>query len=489
MDKGTPSDRPTGAEQRMRRQQAEGQQRIVRQPPPSPVGREGPPVRAEERPMGQHPRQRPAGYPVGGRPGGGAPPHPGGPRPPYPPESYHHQDDGGQAPPPRGGRKGPRNRWFIAMIMVATTLAACLFLSLFLVQSAFDLLGINQEDNVIAVTIPQGAGVADVVRILGEAEVVNHPLAFRFYLNFRSVQDDSLLPGDYIFNSRMSYDELIRALMTGRTVREVVRLTFIEGWTLWEFALHLEEHGVVDAEEFIEYLNTADFGFEFFGMIEPSPLRLHMLEGYLFPDTYDFYVGENVSSVARKFLRNFNNQVMTPQLLTRMDQLNLSVDETITLASIIQREAGLADDMRLVSSVFHNRLNSPNFPRLESDVTWFYIRLSILPRFFPELDPDADTQYILENIMPYLTASQRDLIEAYDTYLTEGLPIGPVSNPGMDAILAALHPENTSFFFFVTDVNGDFYYAATYARHRENIALALAVGDEVRGIDTPTYQQ
>jgi len=402
---------------------------------------------------------------------GGVPPYSGGGRPPYPPENYHHQpedeDDQGL---PKGGRPvRQRGRWFTAMVMVAVTLAACLFLSLFLVQSAFDLLGLSQEDSPIAVTIPQDAGVSDVGRILGEAGVVSHPTTFRFYLNFRSVQAESLLPGDYIFNSRMSYDELIRVMMTGRTVREVVRLTFIEGWTLWDYARHLEEHGVVDAEVFIEYLNTADFGFEFFNMIEPHPHRFHMLEGYLFPDTYDFYVGENVSSVARKFLRNFNDRVMTPQMLARMEYMGLTVDETLTLASIIQREAGFSDDMRIVSSVFHNRLNSPNFPRLESDVT---------------------DRYIEEEILPRLTVVNQALLDAYDTYVVEGLPIGPVCNPGMDAIMAALHPEDTAvnFFFFVTDITGDFHFAVTYAQHQQNIALVLSIGEEIGGIGLSEYR-
>ena len=501
MDRDTSPNRLTEAQQRARRIQAESQQRLQRQAESAQNDLQQVPVSHGEGRRAQQPmpsnyraaheqyRQRP--------PGGGLPPYGGsggGGRPPYPPEGYRHQPDGEDSQgPPRGRPPRQRSRWFVAFMMVAATLALCLFVSLFLVQSAFDMLGLSQEDRPVEVVIPEDAEISDIVRILGQAEVVTHPATFRFYLNFRSVQAENLLPGTYIFNSQMSYDELIRAMMTGRTVRDVVRLTFIEGWTLWDYARHLEEHDVVSAEEFIEYLSTANFGFEFFNMIERSPRRLHMLEGYLFPDTYDFYVGESVSSVTRKFLRNFNDRVMTPQMLARMEYMGLTVDQTITLASIIQREAGLSDDMRIVSSVFHNRLISPNFASLESDVTWLYIRQSILPRFFPEIDPDSDvtTGYILESVMPYLTPAQRAIIEAYDTYIVEGLPIGPVCNPGMDAIMAALHPEDTvvPFFFFVTDVNGDFYYAATYAQHQQNIALALSVGDEIGGVDTPAYRQ
>jgi len=469
MNKDIPSGRPTGAEQRARRQQAENEQRLKQQANAYQADLQR--AEIEQRRKQQAEAQQKAAAPPRHdflRAEKTVPPRGAPARQSSPERSRPPQDNSRQGERQSDERPRIRSRWFTAMVMVASTLALCVFLSFFLVQSAFDLFGLNQPDQSIEVTIPQDARISDVVRILGREGVVNQPLTFRLYMNFRSVDGESLLPGDYVFNSRMSYDEIIRALMTGRTTREVVRLTFIEGWTLLQVAEFLEENRVVNAEVFIEYLNTTDFGFEFFNMIDPHPMRFHMLEGYLFPDTYDFYVGENVSSVARKFLRNFNDRVMTPQNLRRMEELGLTVDETLTLASIIQREAGPIDDMRLVSSVFHNRLNSPAFPRLQSDVTIMYVESDIRPR---------------------LAEVNQELFDAYNTYVIEGLPVGPVCNPGMDAIHAALFPESTNFFFFVTDVNGDFYYATTYERHLQNIALAEAAGGEIHGILTPRYQQ
>jgi len=469
MNKDIPPGRPIGAEQRARRQQAENERRLRQQANAYQADLQR--AENEQRRMQQaEAQQKAAAQPrhnflQAEKP---SPPRNAPARPSPPERRQPPQNDSRQDVQQADERPKIRNRWFTAMVMVASTLVFCVLLSLFLVQSAFDLFGLNQADQAIEVTIPQGAGISDVVRILGQTGVVNRPMTFRLYMNFRSVESESLLPGNYVFNSRMSYDEIIRALMTGRTAREVVRLTFIEGWTLLQIANFLEENRVVNAEVFIEYLNTTDFGFEFFNLIDPHPMRFHMLEGYLFPDTYDFYIGENVSSVARKFLRNFNDRVMTPQNLRRMEERGLTVDETITLASIIQREAGPIDDMRLVSSVFHNRLNSPNFPRLQSDVTIMYVESDIRPR---------------------LAEVNQELFDAYNTYVIEGLPVGPVCNPGMDAIHAALFPESTNFFFFVTDVNGDFFYATTYERHRQNIALAEAAGGEIHGIFTPRYRQ
>ncbi|MCL2579331.1 MAG: endolytic transglycosylase MltG [Oscillospiraceae bacterium] len=505
-------DMPTGAEQRARRQQAElerrkqaqaQQQARLQSENEAKVKQQAEAFRADQQRAEKEARraqqaaaQKQSPPPAYGRTAAGRqgepprPPSPIAPRGPQrtagPPEhrrlGQQHQETGGD--PPGNDPPKVRNRWFTAMIMVSATLAACVFLSLFLVQSAFDLLGLNQNYTTIEVYIPQDADVNEVARILGQTGVVSQPLTFRMFMNFRSVQSEYLLAGDYVFNSQMSYDEIIRALMIGRTTREVVRLTFPEGWTLRQYAEFLEENGVVGADVFIDYLNTTDFGFEFFGQIERDPLRFHMLEGYLFPDTYDFYVGENVSSVTRKFLRNFNDRVMTPQLLTRMSQRGMTVDETITLASIIQREAGLSDDMRLVSSVFHNRLGSPNFPRLESDVPFLYIRDDIL-----QVGREVNFAYIRDNIMPTLSQRDRDMIDAYNTYVVEGLPVGPVCNPGMDAIMAALYPESTQvpFFFFVTDVNGDFYYAANYERHQQNVQTALAAGEEIHGTGVGNY--
>lgn len=347
--------------------------------------------------------------------------------------------------------------------MVMATVAGCVFLAFFILQSAYDLFGLNQADRIIEVTIPKGAKISEVAQILKEDGVVDQPLTFRLYLGFKDVKNESIVPGEYNFNANMSYNELIAALSSGYTEREVVRLTFIEGMTILEIAKELEQAKVCGKEAFMEYLDQAEYVYEFFGAIEDDPLRFHKLEGYIFPDTYDFFIGENVDSVARKFIRNFNDKI-TPDLKNRMQDLNLTIDETVTLASVIQKEAGESDDMRLVSSVFHNRMsNSGTYPNLQSDVTIFYVE---------------------ENIKPLLQLANQPMYNAYNTYVREGLPVGPICNPGMDAIRAALYPENTSFYYFVTDKNMDFYYAQTADAHYRNVSAAQQVGGQAHGIDT-----
>jgi UPF0755 protein len=149
----------------------------------------------------------------------------------------------------------------------------------------------------------------------------------------------------------------------------------------------------------------------------------------------------------------------------RMQEINLTLDETITLASVIQREVDADEHIRRVSSVFHNRLNAPDYyPNLQSDVTILYVENDIKP------------------------LGNQAIYDAYNTYVRKGLPVAPVCNPGVKAIEAALYPAETEYYFFVTDVNMDFYYAANIAEHEQNIQLA-AEADEtgmgtVHGIDT-----
>jgi len=342
------------------------------------------------------------------------------------------------------------------------TIGLCIILAVYILDTANDLFGLNQEDRAIEVVVPDGASNSDVAKILEDAGVIKNPWVFRIYSDLKT-KDREFQPGTYIFNSNLGYDEIIVALRSGDYEKEEVRLSFAEGRTLREIADILEEYRVCDAKEFLDYLQSAEYDYEFFNAIPDDDLRYFRLEGYVFPDTYDFYVGESVQDVARKFLRNFNDK-MTDELKDRMLEMNMSIDETIILASIIQREAADVEDMRLVSSAFHNRVAmSETYPRLQSDVTVFYVN---------------------NNIKPYLQRTNQDMYDAYNTYVREGLPVGAICNPGMDAIEAALYPAESDYLFFVTDADGEFYYAETAEEHYRNVAQAMAEGGEAHGIDT-----
>lgn len=432
-------------------------------------------VRRPDAPVGA---RQTASPPMSGAPSGYGVRQGASGQPPQPPRQPARREAGSDAPrrrrpqppePPRRGRNiGPPDdgdggsRWIRALLMVLVTIGGCVFLAFFLLGSVFDWSGLNQEDKDIIVVVPEGSTTKDIGALLADSGVIQNSIIFRVYAGIKSEEGD-LLAGRYIFNSNLSYDEIIVYLKRGDSEREEVRLTFREGRTVAEIAGLLEEYKVCSAADFLAYLETCDYDYEYFNALPDEEMRFRRLEGYIFPDTYDFFVGENVSEVAKKFLSNFNIKI-TDEMQVQMRELGLSIDETIILASIIQKEAGRVEDMRKVSSVFHNRMAmTETYPKLQSDVTIFYVN---------------------DEIKPYLEQTDQEMYDAYNTYVCNGLPVGPICNPGMDAIEAALNPAETGYYFFVTDKNEDFYYAATADEHARNVAEAKSVGGEAHGIDT-----
>ncbi|MEE1320123.1 MAG: endolytic transglycosylase MltG [Acutalibacteraceae bacterium] len=235
------------------------------------------------------------------------------------------------------------------------------------------------------------------------------------------------------------------------TASNTVTLTFPEGYTAKQIAEKLEENSVCAAEDFMgivqgDYYKSLEYAF--IPQIKNAENKAFVLEGYIFPDTYEFYKGESAELALSRFLKNTDAK-LTEEFYFRADELGYTMDEIITLASIIQEEASDPKEMSLVSSVLHNRLNSPAYRRLQCDVTRNYVN-----------DCITDS--------PYLSGDTSQYAELYSTYKCEGLPAGPICNPGIDAIKAALYPEESNYFFFVTDKDWNYYYAETYAEHKKN---------------------
>ena len=191
--------------------------------------------------------------------------------------------------------------------------------------------------------------------------------------------------------------------------------------------------------------------------VKSSSKKFYKMEGYFFPDTYQFYLEEDPKNVAKKVCKNFEYKV-TPDMYGRMEDLGMTLDETITLASIVQAEASSSIDMKLVSSVFHNRLNNPDqFPLLQSDPT---------------------TNYVEEVIKPNLEIYSQSMCDAYDTYKGGGLPPGAICNPGIEAIQAVLYPRETDYYYFCSDLDtGEFFFATTLDEHEANLVKAHLVAD------------
>ena len=329
-----------------------------------------------------------------------------------------------------------------------------------------DVLAIDKRDLSCEVTISAGATDDDVIDILKENKLIKNKGFCKLFVKLFH-DDDKYISGSYTLNSDWGVEKMLSTMQVGNTTYETITLTFPEGYTIDQIAEKLESNKVCTASSFIKTMQSVDFSSEYAFLKNQADkdLRFRTLEGYIYPDTYEFYVGENASSVVRRFLDNFKSK-WTADYQKQAEKLGMSVDEVITLASIIQAEAANSGQMKDISSVLHNRLDKPGtFPRLECDST---------------------EKYLIETIKATLTSSTTDTQkyiayrDLYDTYSTDckGLPVGAICNPGGAAIAAALYPTDTEYNYFRHDAKGNVYYAVTFSEHNQNGYKAAAISDD-----------
>jgi len=329
-----------------------------------------------------------------------------------------------------------------------------------------DVLAIDKRDLSCEVTVSAGATDDDVIDILKENNLIKNKLFCKLFIKIFH-DDDKYVSGSYTLNSDWGIEKMLSTMQGGTNTYETITLTFPEGYTIDQIAEKLEANKVCTASSFIKTMQSVDFSTEYAFLKNQSDkdLRFRTLEGYIYPDTYEFYIGENASSVVRRFLDNFESK-WTADYSKQAKELGMTVDEIVTLASIIQAEAANSGQMKDISSVLHNRLDKPGtFPRLECDST---------------------EKYLIETIKVTLTSSTTDTQkyiayrDLYDTYSTDckGLPVGAICNPGGAAIAAALYPSDTNYNYFRHDVKGNVYYANTFSEHNQNGYKAAAISDD-----------
>jgi len=235
---------------------------------------------------------------------------------------------------------------------------------------------------------------------------------------------------------------------TTTTESLTVTVTFPEGFTVAEIAERLEQSDVCKASEFIILSNNIDhlkaLGYSFIDGIDGAEKRPFVLEGYIFPDTYEFYRQEGADAALRRFLDNTQIKLKS-DYYEKAKEMGYTMDDILSLASIIQEEASEHKYMADVSSVLHNRLDDP-YGKLECDVAIHYIRNTV-------------------ETSPYITYDSDTIQESYDIYDYPGLPLGPICNPGTHAIEAALSPSDTDYYFFVTDEDWNYYFNETWEAH------------------------
>ena len=380
--------------------------------------------------------------------------------PPPPPEDFPPDEGDAMAMPKRSPgffRRVPKRvyhrGWGISLAYTAVTVLLCVFIAVMFLRVFNDVLAFITENRAVTITIDADDTVDDVAGKLKDAGLIKYDWLFSYVAKFEG-STGPYQEGEHTLNDNMNYMQLLSEIEVQPVARETVWVTFTEGMTVDQMADLLEENGVCGADDFREeVMSGADYGYDFEQEMSTSSDIYYPLEGYLFPDTYEFYTNETPANVITRMLQNFQNKIDTVQ--DQMAEMGLTQHQTITLASIIQSEAsGDPANMALVSSVYWNRLNDPeNFPMLQSDPTRNYANSTIL--------------------MTGQSSTYQQKAAAYDTYQCTGLPAGPICNPGMDAILAALSPETTAYYYFISDSDGNFYFAETLEQHEANIANYL----------------
>ncbi len=297
------------------------------------------------------------------------------------------------------------------------------------------------DTSLIDITIESGESSSSIGAKLAEANLVESEFAFNQFLHENKLADQ-LQPGSYKLSRSMDLKTIVSKMTFVASSRQSVTVTIPEGYENREILTLLEENGVVNAKALEAELENGEYNYPFLEGID----RKYKLEGFLFPDTYEFFVDSSPEEVVTKFLDNFSSK-FTNEDIERAKSLDMSLNELMTIASIIEREAVRDDERALIAGVFYNRINTGM-----------------------KLQSCATVQYILEE-RKELTLDDMAIESPYNTYVNEGLPPSPIANPGLISIKAALNPEATDYVFFVAKRDGSYghYFAVTYDEHLQNI--------------------
>ncbi len=330
------------------------------------------------------------------------------------------------------------------VIIVATTLAWYGY------RAVKDVFAFGQDTGPIDITINEDDTVEDVALKLKEKGVIEEPLLFRAYCRVTGA-DASFHPGEHTVYGNDGYSGLVDVFQT-TTARDTAQVVIPEGSTIDDIAKLLEEKNVCKAEDFYQTINTADYDdYTFIAELsaEERADRVYVLEGYLFPDTYEFYQECAPDTVIRTMLDNFNKR-MNENTRAQIKATSYSLDEVLIMASIVQREAGTTEDMPRVARVIRNRLE-----RDTGD-------------FMGKLQMDSTREYASA---VNSTVGEDALMAAYNTYDREGLPVGAICNPGLAAISAVINPSTeediVNCYYFASIIEtGETQFFETHAEHQ-----------------------
>ena len=336
-----------------------------------------------------------------------------------------------------------------SVILVTIIIVSSILLAAMSIYFGRDFLGLSGDETKKYIQITDSMSSKQIAELLKKEGIIDHTALFSIYSKSSS---DKFVAGTHELTDSMSYSSIVEELSTKNDTHEETTVLFAEGFTLQQAAKALEDAGVCNAKEFIEAFNTTDNEQLDFDDGIKSDNKFYKMEGYCYPLTYTLYKNSQPKKVADVIKSAYNKNIYS-QYYAEIKKQKYTLDEFMTLASIVQGEAPNKEEMERVASVFLNRLKNPDlYPRLETDTT---------------------NKYIDEVIKPNMNDTNKKAVESYDTYVIKGYPPGPINNPGEDAIRAVLYPAETDYYYFCSDTNSDaFFYAKTLTEHQANLKKA-----------------
>lgn len=362
----------------------------------------------------------------------------------------------------------------------ATVLFACIILftsiaSYLSITTINDILAITESDDSIEVRVykhnskgeedlTDDLSYSEIIDILADNNLVSRKQVCKLFAKFRHFDNEAykFKPGVYTFKKSMGVEGMLYKCLQQNKTAETVTVSFPEGWTITQMFEKLEKNKVCTAKSLYAvldaYMETHSDDYDFLKNVPQDEKRYQVFEGYLFPDTYDFYVESDPNFVIDKLFNSFNSH-WNPECQAQAQKLGYTMDQIMIIASIIQKEAANSSQMKDVSSVLHNRLkNSVNYPSIGCDSTYDYIS-----NYF-----DAAN---------FAVSQKAYYISVYKTDTNRGLPPGPICNPGLDAIEAALFPTSTNYYFFQHDKFGKIYLAGTKSQFDYDYSVVQRVNN------------
>lgn len=358
--------------------------------------------------------------------------------------------------PAKKGGVGSTYMFFIIVIAVSVVV------SIYAILCMNDILAITKTKSNVTVSYSQQIESSnEAIDMLHKKGLIKCKNFCKFFVKLRdTVISTSRLcgpyePGMYYLNGKMGLEGMLVTLKGNTVSSETVTLTFPEGYTVPEIVNKLAEYDVCDKAALLSVIQSTEFTYSLVTDLKANDNVPYRLEGFLYPDTYEFFINESASSVIRKFLENGESK-FTEEYKTRASEMDHSIYEIMTVASIIEKEAANDEQKRTIAAIIYNRLNDKaNFPTLGCLST---------------------SDYITNKVAPNLSSTSSHTSEYYLTYYNTnttstvvGLPAGPICNPGNESIYAALYPESTNDKFFFHDTKGNMYTAETYSEFKAKI--------------------